>query len=780
MATADATFATETPADFGTDEAGVASRWISELDLAEKDRKRWKAEADRVIRRYAESENEASTDSKQRRYALLWSNIETLEPAVFARVPTAVVSRRWEDADPVGRIASEVLERALNFMLESVDFLDVMGGVRKDFLLTARGVTWVRYVPHMQTVTPPPALAAPAATTPDGQPDLEGGEQQDAEDGQVADGAEPYDVVAWEEVIPDHVAFDDFFHNAARMWSEVRWVARCAYMTRDELKERFTAETDDGRTLGEVIPLDHGADDKDGGGPDDDREQWSKAAIYEIWDKPSRKAIWVSKAYSASVLDEREDPLGLKDFFPCPRPALGTTSPKSIQPIPDYNYYRSQDKDINELTIRIGLLSDALKVRGFYAAGGEQKDKLQDLLTSETNTLVPVDSWAAFQDKGGIQGMIAWVPIDMIATTLKGCIEARTQLLSDVYQITGMSDIMRGDVDPDETATATRTKTNWGSSRVRNKQNELARVARDTLAIMGQIIASKFDPKTLAGMSNVQLLPDQIAKQQLQMQLQAQAQQAQAAQQHAQAAAQQAQQTGQPAPPMPAPFKPPPEMLQQLGDPTWEDVTGLLRDNVLRTFRLDIESDSTIEPNDQDEKERSIEFLEAVGSYVSKSIPAIQLMPAMAPVIAQGLLFLVRRFRVGREMEDVIQQAMDQLQSTGGQGAPQQQKPPPGPNPQVEAMKGQAALIGAHAKMSDAQTNQFRAQTDRMEAQAGASLDARRISVEQQNEHLQQRQDVALHGQDIAADLQKSVVQGVGRRFVHDMNPDRPIEAPTP
>lgn len=766
MATAEATFEVETPEDFGDDASATAARWISEISLAEKNQERWLSRGRKIIRLYMDMNGDvANDDAKKRRFALLWSNMETLEPACFARIPNAVVSRRWKDIDPVGRVASEVLERALNFSLEAVDFIDVMEGVTKEYLLLARGVTWVRYVPHMETVQPPP-VGHNGGPPLEGERDPEGGEQE-ASDGQVDEGQESYEVVAWEEAVPDHVSYDDFLTNNGRKWSEVRWCGRRAYLDRDECKTRFRKKLPNGQTLGEVIPLDHGTDANDSTSSDDNKEQFAKAAIYEIWDKPSRKVFWVSKSYSECVLDERDDPLGLEDFFPCPRPALGTRSPSSLLPQPDYTYYESQDRDINELTVRIGLLTDALKVVGFYSAGGEQKEKLADLLTNATNIMVPIDSWAAWADKGGIKGLVEWLPLEVVATTLKSCIEARTQLVNDVYQLTGISDIMRGDVDPDETATATNKKETWGSSRVRKKQKELARVARDTLAIMGQVIASKFSTQTLGAMTNVQLLPDAAAKQQLQAQLQAQAQQYQLTAQHLQS-------TGQQPPPPP---QVPPQIAKMLTDPTWEEVMGLLRDNTLRTFRIDVETDSTIEPNDQDEKQRRIEFVEAIGEFMAKSMPVVQLQPQLLPVVIQALLFLVRGFRVGREMEDVIDKAADALQAAAGQ--PQPPKQPTGPDPKVEAARAQAASTTAQARVMDAQTNQFRAQTDRAEAQAGAQLDAQRIQQEGQQAHLDRVADA--HGQqvDISADLQKAVVKGVERHFVHDMNSPQPIRAPT-
>lgn len=775
MPLADVTQSAETPADFGSGGGATAQRWISELDLAERDRANWLKTAKSIIQRYRDEERSGtSVTTKTRRYSLFWSNLETLAPAILARTPTPIVGRRWPDADPIGRIASQVLERGLKFSLDAMAFKDLVLAIRKDYLLVARAQAWVRYIPHMQTMP-----GAPNAPAPIGVPDLEGGEQQNAENGEITTGAASYEVVAWEEVIADHVAYDDFLHNVAREWSEVRWVARCCYMTREELVERF------GEDLGKSIPLDHGAERDQG--PGDQAEQWAKAAIYEIWDKPSRSAIWISKSVAERTLDERDDPLGLQDFFPCPRPCLGTTAPDSLLPIPDYVYYETQLRDINTLTQRIGVLEDAIKLRGFYAAGGEQKQSLQDLWESETGTLIPVDSWAAFAEKGGVKGLIEWVPLDAITGALTACLTARKQLIDDVYQVTGISDIMRGDTDPDETAAAQHLKSNWGSSRVRDKQNELSRFCEDLLKIMGQVIAAKFDPKTLAAMTDVQMLPDMAAKQSLMAQMQAQAQQAQVAAQAMMAQQQQMQpQGGQPQQPQqppqpPPPFRPPPEQVALLQRPTWEDVLGLLRNNTLRAFRIEIETDSTVEPNDQEEQARWAKFVQSIGELMAKSLPLVQLYPQAMPMVAELIKATVRRFRVGREAEEVIDKCLDDLQAQSGQGGQQPgQQPPHGPNPQVEAMKGQAAVMGGQARMMDAQTRQFEAQTDRQSASAGAQLESQRIQAENMRSQADRHADIGMHATDIRAELQKSVDHAVGRHLVHEINAPYPKDPTQP
>ncbi len=735
----------ETVAEFGSDDASVATRWIAELDAAEKDSDflKWQRRCKKIIKLYKEDRPDSTA---KRRFALFWSNIKTLQPAIYANTPTAVVGRRWKDADPVGRMASEVLERALNYSVDAYAFDDVMKGVRDDDLLIARGIAWVRYIPTIQPAPTPDAANDEAAA-----PDM---------DGQVSDDAVQGEVVSWEEVRADHVSWEDFGTNPAREWAEVRFVWRRAFMTRDELVERF-------HDRGKVCPLDWAPKTgKDG----DKDETFKKAAVYEIWDRSSKEAIWICKAFTSAPLDRKADPLGLEGFFPCPKPVFSTLAPDSIIPVPDYVYYQDQVEEIDELTGRIHLLIDALKVRGFYAS--DQKNDLNTLLRSETNTLIPVDSWAALAERGGVKGLIEWFPLDLIVTTLKGCFDSRKQIIDDVYQVTGISDVMRGDTDADETATAQGIKNTWGSSRVRDRQKELARFARDVMRLKSEVISNQFDPQTLSAMTDVQLLT--VAELQQLQQVQ------QREQQVAQQAVQAAQAAGQPPPP-PAPSRVTPQQQQMMQLPTWDDVMGLLRNKALRSFRIDIETDSTIEPNDQEEKSRRIEFVSAIGKYLAESLPVVQASPFMIPVIVEGLKFLVRGFRVGREMEDVIDRAMDQLQQ--GASQPQPQQPPKGPDPQAQQMTAKAALIKAQAAQQAVGVDQGHLQ---LEAQrAGLEHQQAMASVQAENLRTQVDERVGIHqaNQQAATDQHQLMVQAVEkaeqRRLVGEINDTRPIQAPT-
>lgn len=711
-----AEYAADAPADGGqpADELSkLATYWISELDAADRDpaRQKWVERCENIIKIYRDENGSVRTGSSKgkKRFALFWSSIQTVAPAVYARTPTAVVSRRWRDSDMVGRLASEVLERSLNFSLDSCDFNDVLLGCRDDYLLLAQGTAWVRYVPTMRTV--------------DGQ----------AQAAQIAPDPEAYEVVDWEDVEPDWVHYKDFLHNPARKWKEVRWVARRAFMTRPELVARFPQ-------CGAHVPLNWAPD-----GSSDAPDDLKKAAVYEIWDRTSGKAIWVCKDYSQQALDARPDPLKLKGFFPCPRPLLGTVGPDSLVPTPDYIYWQDQADEINNLTARIDKLIDALRARGFYnAASGTD---LNTLLKSDDNTLIPVESFAVLEDQGGLKGLVDWFPVQQIAEVLKSCFDARRQLINDVFQITGISDIQRGASDPNETATAQGIKASWGSLRVRDRQKELARFARDIIRIMAEVIASRFDAKVLAAMTGVQLLTAED-KQRIIAQQQAQA-----------AAAQQAQQPpvpGAPPVPPPPPMPPiPPQMLALVNLPTWEDVLGILRNPALRAFRIDIETDSTIEPDDQEEKQRRVEFVTAIGQYLANSLPVVQANPAILPVISQGLLFLVRGFRVGREMEDVIERAMDELQQSAQQPQAGQQ-----PNP-VDQAKGQAAVLQGQAAMGRVQVEAQRVASDHAVGMGQIQAENNRTMAE------------------AAAATHATIARASAHRLAHEINNNAPMQVQT-
>lgn len=640
---------------------GRQRQWVIEIQEAEKWAAMWCDRARKVIRRYRdERENAQYSGQDRRRLNILWSNVQVLQPALYARRPKPVVERRFRDGDPIGKAAAEVLERAVTFATDNDEFDELMKQVRDDRLLAGRGTAWVRYVPHFVQQQPP--------TPADGVGITDDAAEYEAE------GAQPeaQEVLGFEEVALDYVPWADFLHSPARTWREVRWVARKVQMTRAELIERF------GEEIGAQVPLDARAAPSDGTADSSERRMRdnisARATVYEIWDKADRKVCWISKGHEAGPLDERDDPLRLRDFFPCPRPLYATLTTDTLIPVPDYCLYQDQASDLDDVTQRLSRLTEACRVIGVYDA--EQDESLGRIFQEGgDNRLIPVSTWASFSEKSGLKGAMDFVPLDNIIATIAQLTERANALKAEIYEITGISDIVRGYSAPSETATAQQIKGQFAALRLGDQQAEVARFARDLIALTAEVISEHFQPQTIALMAGV-----------------------------AEAG---------------------PEM-QQAFMPAME----LLRQDAMRNFRVEIETDSTIAVDEQADKEAANEFLAAMGGYLANALPLAQQAPELLPMIGQAALYLSRRYRAGRQLEGSIEQGFAALQQRA-----QQMMANPQPDPAMAKAEAEVKAIeaktGAEIEAMQAKT-QASLQTQAMKTQAQMAMAAQRQMIQPQ------------------------------------------------
>lgn len=671
---------------------GKSDVWLDMIAEAEKTFRTYQDKADGIDKLYADLENLSSV-TRDRQFQLFWANIQVLAPSIYARAPVPVVVPKFKDRRPLYRTASEFVERSTVVAFDLADINSTMIMLRDDLAIQSRGAAWVRY-------------------------------ETKAESGKSS-----------EKVCIDHVDRKDFLHEPARNWSEVGWVARRCWMTLEELKKRFQKYSGDAYLQATTQVL---RKDKDNGGS----TRQGKAAVWEIWSKTEDKVVWVTEGVEVT-LDEDKPHLKLEGFYPCPKPAYGTTQRRSLIPVPDMLFYKDQLEEINGLTGRIHALSEALRIRGFYPGGGEIGDAVEAALsiTDDRKIMVPISNWAAF---GGTGQQIIWLPIDMIATTIAGLVDLRRAIIDDVYQITGLSDIMRGSTEKDETLGAQELKAQFGSVRVRDKQQELVRIARDLVRISAEIMAENFDQKTLLDMSQMEIpteadiekqiaeiekaakeemkaVGEQAKKAMQNPEMQAQAQEnPQAAEQQLQQAQQQIIQKYEPE-------------LQKLGDTvTIEAVMEFLRDQKIRPFVLDIETDSTIQPDENAEKQARTEFSTALATLIGQFAPVLQVNPAMAPMVAGIIKFTLAPFRVGRELEGQIDEALESAMQQSGQ---------PQPNPEAE--KAQAV---AQAEQARLQMDQQKMQIDMQMKQADAQLKGQQAQADEQRKQQAAQADIEIKG----------------------------------
>ncbi|MGO6780337.1 hypothetical protein [Rhizobium ruizarguesonis] len=660
------------------DLAKVGARWQQELERAQRYFKSWHDRCVKIEKIYLDQQSD-QTNAAKRRFPMLWANTSVLQPAVYARVPQPVVERRFKDAQPVARIASELVERNLAYMGDEADIDSIMRAVRDDFLLCARGTVWLRYEADFEPLDMgvQPSDAPANGGLPEG---LLGGLPAGLLGGGMGeDGGAPPEAISDERVCIDYVHWSDFLHSPARRWKDVTWVARRVPMTDEEMEKRFGPDA--------MTSLQAQAAGSNKGSNQTERaENEGKTHVWEIWCKSENYTVWIADG-APVALEVSEPPLDLTHFWPCPRPAYGTMSTSSLIPVPDYVYYQQQCDEIDLLTKRVNKLTDQLRLKVFYPSGdGAISPAIEKAMRPENDTvMVPIPEWAAFTDKGGSKAIVT-LPIDEVQKVIIACIQARKQLIEDVYQITGISDIVRGDTQASETATAQRIKSQWGSIRIRDRQSELARFARDIIRLAGEIICDQFQPETLMLVSGIKL-PSMAEKQQVQMQMQQM-------QMAAQQAAARAQQMGQPAPPPP---QMPPQLEQMMQQPTIDEVVQLLRNDSIRGFQIDIETDSTIEPDEDAEKQRRMEFVQMIGGFLQQAGAMAQQNPMLVPVMVETLLFAARGFRAGRQLESTLEQVGAQLSEAAT--AP---KPPPEP-PSEQVIKLKTAQVKAGAEQRKAE-----------------------------------------------------------------------------
>ena len=447
--------------------------------------------------------------------------------------------------------------------------------------------------------------------------------------------------------------------------------------------------------------------------------------------------MWVAEGCE-DILDEDEPHLDLEGFFPCPKPAYGVVQPGSLIPVPEVLQYKDQLDEVNSLTGRIHALSEALVAKGFYpAGGGELADAIETALKMNTPgvVMVPISNWAAF---GGSKETIIWMPIETIAATITQLVAVRKQTIDDIYQVTGLSDIMRGATDARETLGAQQLKTQYGSTRIRDKQQEMVRIARDLVQITSEIITEVFKPETIVRMSQTQLptkamqeqqaqqlaMQMQYDQQKLEMALQTpeakQAQQANPQQvQMLKQEAQRATESGQRA------------MQKIMEQPNVQQVIQFLKDERAKAFTLDIETDSTVMIDEQGEKERRAEFMQVMVGTLQQLDGLLTNTPESAKVCGEILKFAVAPFRAGRSLTGAIDELVDLME--------QKQDQPKGDDPttaqnktalQIEQMKDATNKEKNQAEMQAKQAEmQMRDQHEKMKVASNEKIKLAELQI---------------------------------------------------
>ena len=531
------------------------------------------------------------------RMNIFYSNVDTLKSALYFKTPRPKVRRRFRDNDPVGRTVATVLERGLQYQLDVYNFDMAVRRAIEDYLIVGRGVLRVTYEPVVVEGDPEmiPVRQQPITGIGEVAPGQIGdvpigsafvdaeGNQVDA--GMVMQGpmgpyvlGEPVEYVGEQSIRCEYVHWEDFVMSPARGWPDVTWIGFRHLMTRQELVDYYGPK-------GEMIPLSYRGDEGDAY---EDNKQPDRAEIYEIWDKRSGKQIFIAADYD-ELLEEFDDPYNLDGFWPIPEPLYAVSTTDTTLPVPEILTYEDQLYELDLITQRIANLTEALKRRGVYDASFQE---LQRLAGASDNEFVPVDNMAMLQAGGGLANVMQEAPLDNLIKALAQLYQSRQIVIQTIYEITGISDIMRGSSASRETATAQRIKGQFGAMRLVNRQRCIEMFLDQILELKAELMVENLEPELLSRITGVTVSPEAVA---------------------------------------------------------------LMRDERLRSYRISIDTDESQAVDTAIEQQRRTEFLTATVQFLQAIGPMVSSGAIGFEQAKQMLLFAARAFPGARDLEDTLE-----------------------------------------------------------------------------------------------------------------------------
>lgn len=683
----------------GADLRKEGAKWIERVKAASKFEKSWLDDAHKAAKAYtneAKSEGESEELGVAYDYNILFANVETIVPAVINSQPLPDIRRRFGDADPVARRVADIIERGIRVQTDDNKLQIEMEGAAQDSFLAGRGIVRLRFKSDIVGGEPTDEEIEDAAESRDEGSDSEGeGYSSDAvglRPGQPANG-QNQERLENERITFEAVSWRDYRHGPAKRWDERPWDAFRFCIPREEEADQFDAD---------LISSQLQDNEKtERSGAEGDLTGW------EIWCKKTRKVKFIDD--DGVIVKEIDDPLGLANFFPICTPMQPIEVTGRLKPVNPFSIYRKLADELDDITKRINKLVDAMRVKGWYSGTAKNIEAVITLADNEFAAIPDDEIWA---QNGGLEGAIAFWPIEKFIVALRELYVARDQTKQAIYEITGISDIVRGASQASETATAQNIKNQWGSLRIQKMQRMIERASRDIFILMAEILTSKFSYETLEEMTGISILPRRDD---------------------------------------------PPEELQMK-----QAVIALMKRRISSYYRIDVESDSTIRADLTRQKAEVAEFLQGAAAYFQAVAPLVQQGALPADAAVDIFASTARMFNLGKSVEDTLEKMVVDAKKKAAE--PQQEKPDP---EMVKAQLEQQKMQGqAQIEASKAQTAQALAQTqiESIRAKLEADLSAiaaktRQSEIDAQTKTIEANAKMQADSQSHAMEMQKGQLE---------------------
>lgn len=524
-----------------------------------------------------------------KRVNMFYSNTSVIKESLYNSLPKPDVSRmhKGDFENDASRVAATILERALGYEVRCAHWFDqAVKSAILDRLVPGIGTLWINFTPIQQR-----------------------GRRQIPESISI-------DIVYWKDLI----------YEPRQAWEQVTWVGRRLHLDKSVAQERW------GPTALEMP--------KTGTGQAQTVQQAineGKVCVIEMWDLNTLNMLYMTE--SGTVLQTVPDPYELLNFFPTPKPLIASPPTKQFLPLSDYYMAQDQYLELDILYARINMIIEAIRAAGVYDASVPEIGRM---LTGAENKLIPVDNWAMFAEKGGAKGVIDWFPVEAIATVLTHLVSTYEFVKNQLFEVTGMADIVRGSSNQYETLGAQQIKAQFASVRMNAFQRDTALFVANTLHIMGEMVCQLYSNNKLAAI--VGLLPEGDMQ-----------------------------------------FLP--QALQ------------ILRNDFMMKYSVDIEADSLTQADWGLEQGQRMAYAQTLSQFLTAAVPAAKENPGLAPLLIQMIKFVSVGFKGSSELESTLDSVMANMQNTPP--APQ----PPSPEQmraeaQIETAKArtQSIIVAAQSR----------------------------------------------------------------------------------
>jgi len=658
--------------DFDKDPSGQYKYWDIEMRSAFKRLKQWHTMGDVITKRYIDDRTgqgigaglhgaysgQIAGSAGMFRLNLFNTNTKTIKDMLYSKLPRIDVSRIDHTGnDDVARVAAEMIERMLRLELEDngAELDATLKAALLDRMLAGLGTARVRYEVETET---------------------NGQEEQ----------------VKTERAPADYYYWGDVLWGWGRTFAKLPWIGFRSFLTKDEVNKRFGEEAANGVTLRQqdVTARDDGVTDPD------QASAWMKAEIWEIWDKNKQRVIWISLGYD-KTLDSKPDTLKLKGFYPCPPFFLANPTTQLYIPTPDYHLAQDLYNAIDVLQTRIAIITEAVKVVGVYDASADGVRRM--LKEGNENDLFPVDNWALFAEKGGIQGQVDWLPLIDIVGALDKLRALRDETIGLLQQVTGMADVMQGQLQNQyEGVGQTQIKAQYGSSRIQALSEDFAKFVTDLMQLKAEVICRHFSPETIVKQSNMEFAPDADK-----------------------------------------------ERVPQ--------AVELLKSPLRLACRVQIRPETMAQQDYAQLQGERENYLQGLSTFIQAATPLIQQDPRSTPFLLEMLQWAMAGYKGASDVEGILDQAIETMK----QPEQQEQKP----DPEQQKMQGQLELEKIRAQSKEKELGmklqndmQVRKQDMEMDIQTQQAA----AQAEMQKEHGKMQNELTVIAAKMEADVQTELL----------------------